>query len=284
MYMHLAAKQKIIKILFIGILLLWALAVFTCGPQTSGADARSADTRTTAGDDEMDETLTTVNEPRWITADVGLRLRSGPGADFDTLVVIPYAEEVKLLQSKSEVLTIDGVQGEWGKVQWKNSEGWVFTGYLSKEEITKLPEFTERFVWKGSRRNDAHYFSIFYPKEGWEVLLDTDHTMLLRRDRTEIQIPTIGVGLGDCSEKVTEITIGKRGDFKVKKHRILTPSGHFIMIFYDNYPEDFGICMQNPEADFSAGDIAVFERIASTVEVITKEQAEEFWAGLEGGE
>lgn len=68
---------------------------------------------------------------RRISADVGLRMRSAPSLEAEKLGVIPYGEQVILLEERGAVVEIAGAKGHWSRVRWKNREGWVFGGFLS---------------------------------------------------------------------------------------------------------------------------------------------------------
>jgi hypothetical protein len=235
--------------------------------------------------DSVKKTDIIVDEPRWIDADVCLKLRSGPGTDYDTLEAIPYAEKVQLLEEEREAVTIGGVKGKWGKVSWNKKEGWVFGGFLSEEEVIALPELSERFVWKGQRINNPNYYSIFYPKEGWKghiTNIESYRRIDLTNGDTHIEIPTRGMGIGDvCKEEVAKIKIGKQINISVRKREI-SINGELFLITYDNYPEDFNICMTNMESSFSAYDLSVFEQMAFTVEVVSEKEYRHYWENFEG--
>jgi hypothetical protein len=75
-----------------------------------------------------------INEPRWITADVGLRIRTGPGLNHEKIGLIPFAEKVVLLEETGTTLTIQGATGKWSKVDWDGTIGWVFGGFLTDDD------------------------------------------------------------------------------------------------------------------------------------------------------
>lgn len=68
---------------------------------------------------------------RRISADVGLRMRSAPSLKAEKLGVIPYGEQVILLEERGAVVEIAGANGRWSRVRWRDREGWVFGGFLS---------------------------------------------------------------------------------------------------------------------------------------------------------
>jgi len=69
---------------------------------------------------------------RWVTADVGLRMREAPDLNSKKITTIPYNEEVIFLEETGDKFTISGVTGKWTKVKWEDKTGWVFGGFLSK--------------------------------------------------------------------------------------------------------------------------------------------------------
>jgi hypothetical protein len=75
-----------------------------------------------------------INEPRWITADVGLRIRTGPGLNHEKIGLIPFADKVILLEETGTTLAIQGATGKWSKVDWDGTIGWVFGGFLTDDD------------------------------------------------------------------------------------------------------------------------------------------------------
>jgi hypothetical protein len=84
-----------------------------------------------------------INEPRWINAQTGLRMRESPDLNAKVIVTIPYGNEVKLSEEQGEEIEISGTAGKWSKIKWMEKEGWVFGGFLSKEN-PKLSKISEK--------------------------------------------------------------------------------------------------------------------------------------------
>jgi hypothetical protein len=82
---------------------------------------------------------------RWISADVGLRMRSEPDLSSKTICVIPYTEKVLVKNEIGDEITLSGKTGKWCRVAWKNKEGWVFGGFLAERPI-QLEETENTFV------------------------------------------------------------------------------------------------------------------------------------------
>jgi len=74
-------------------------------------------------------------QPRWVNATAGLRIRDEANLDGNVIGVIPYAEKIMLLYEEERIETIDNTTGKWSKIRWQEKEGWVFGGFLQKEEI-----------------------------------------------------------------------------------------------------------------------------------------------------
>lgn len=73
-----------------------------------------------------------ANQPGmyWVDASVGLRLRSGPGTDYDKLDLIP----------DKTLLEIREISGEWGKTVYNGKSGWVFLPYVVPALQVSIPE------------------------------------------------------------------------------------------------------------------------------------------------
>jgi hypothetical protein len=73
----------------------------------------------------------------------GLRMRSGPGLDFDKILTVPHGSRVSVLEYREPVMQISGRKGRWTRITWNGKTGWVFGGFLiAKEEgyPARLPE------------------------------------------------------------------------------------------------------------------------------------------------
>jgi cell division protein YceG involved in septum cleavage len=67
----------------------------------------------------------------YIAAKSGLLLRKSPNLNSEKVTIIPFMEEVKVLEKKENVEIIDDVKAKWFKVKYRKSEAWLFSGYLS---------------------------------------------------------------------------------------------------------------------------------------------------------
>lgn len=78
-------------------------------------------------------TEVTVKEPSVcrVTADVGLRVRSGPGTGYDRLALIPYGTELYVTE-----ISADGL---WGRVFYDGCDGWSSLEYMEAASSPELP-------------------------------------------------------------------------------------------------------------------------------------------------
>ncbi len=82
-----------------------------------------------------------VLDTMFVDSDVGLKVRDAPSLTSNRLCGLPYRIPVKVVAIGKEV-SIDGITAPWVEIllpryEWKGDEpeyGWVFGGYLSKEQ------------------------------------------------------------------------------------------------------------------------------------------------------
>ena len=82
------------------------------------------------------------NKKRWVTAEPGLRMRKSPSIKSNRICTIPFEEEVILLEEIGKKITISERTGRWSKVKWKDKTGWVFGGFLTKNDPYKNKKIT----------------------------------------------------------------------------------------------------------------------------------------------
>ncbi len=75
----------------------------------------------------------------------GLSIRNAPKLEAEKIGVIPYREELKLLEVTREQLSITefpgfDFTGNWVKVKYKEIQGFVFSGYISKHTPPLIKE------------------------------------------------------------------------------------------------------------------------------------------------
>jgi hypothetical protein len=87
--------------------------------------------------DKEETVYTGKAQPRWVNATVGLRIRDNANLDSNVIGAIPYGEKVILLHEQDKEEEIDGIMGRWSRIRWQDKEGWVFGGFLQKDEIVR---------------------------------------------------------------------------------------------------------------------------------------------------
>jgi uncharacterized protein YgiM (DUF1202 family) len=108
-----------------------------------------------------------INEPRWVTADVGLNMRDAPNLNAKKIGLIPYGEQVLLVEETGNRITISGATGKWSKITWKGKTGWVFGGFLAVDETTGETsggsgQSADINTWK-TYTNEKYGYSFRYP-------------------------------------------------------------------------------------------------------------------------
>ena len=79
----------------------------------------------------LSATKTPETNTKNVAAFSGLKLRVGPGLDQPVLSVIPYGEQVEIIQNTEESISVEWLEGTWIKVRYGNEEGYVFDGFVT---------------------------------------------------------------------------------------------------------------------------------------------------------
>lgn len=156
------------------------------------------------------DTEITVKEPSVcrVTADVGLRVRSGPGTGFDKLALIPDGTELYVTE-----ISADGL---WGRVFYDGSDGWSSLEYMQATESPTLPAVIYDHYSGGEHISRSGYENIttaaadaaeLISKQGGEVRL------LLTRTPDISASLTIsgGMVLDCCAHGIGTLTINLGG-------------------------------------------------------------------------
>jgi len=167
----------------------------------------------------------------------------------------------------------------------------VFGGFLTEDEIiTDKDVFSERFVWKGGQNQ---YYSIYYPAQGGEASVGTIYggNLELFNDRTLITIPTLGIGFEGEETRIKRVgsycRIGRYGDIKVKKEELYFEDGEvlFSITYEEAGQKKFSMNIRSLKGgNITKNDIFVFDKIADSLEIISKGEAQEYWKSLESEE
>ncbi len=106
----------------------------------------------------------------YVTSPNGLRVRSEPSLSSKTIDALYYGEYV-LVDKVGEKTTIDGITANWIRVKFYDDDefpeanGWVFGGYLSKEQ-PELGKDAFSFIKDYFKRSKKDvYLASFFPEE-----------------------------------------------------------------------------------------------------------------------
>ncbi len=70
----------------------------------------------------------------YVVSPDGSRLRAEPSVESETVAVIPYGARLSMIDHGDGTEEIGGVEGCWIKTEYEGDEGWIFTGYLGRED------------------------------------------------------------------------------------------------------------------------------------------------------
>ena len=74
-----------------------------------------------------------------VKAQGGLVMRQAPDPGSPKVTLVPYGDEVEVIDEQATAVVISGVSGKWTKVTWNGNTAWVFGGFL-KERETNSPD------------------------------------------------------------------------------------------------------------------------------------------------
>jgi uncharacterized protein YgiM (DUF1202 family) len=78
--------------------------------------------------------ITTSNdiEKARVNAKSGLKIRETPNLTSNIITTVPYYEYLKILDKTSNPDYIDGVSGNWYKVEYQNTVGYAWSIYIDE--------------------------------------------------------------------------------------------------------------------------------------------------------
>lgn len=71
---------------------------------------------------------------RYVIERQGVNHHNKPELSSGKITRIPYATKVKFIWEQPNTISISGKKGKWTKVEYNNRFGWVFGGFLSKDQ------------------------------------------------------------------------------------------------------------------------------------------------------
>ena len=154
-------------------------------------------------------------EVMYVTAIDGLRVRSEPSLTAKKIDTLSFGEYV-LVAKKGELVTIDGITAPWVKVafgdesekSYRDKNGWVFGGYLSKNEqnLGNAGEFIKSYL----KRSKKHFFySPYFPSERGTVYLRNEGDWEKVRSQKDVSYTCC---LGNLCQGDNSGSLPKRGE------------------------------------------------------------------------
>ena len=94
-----------------------------------------------------------TGQKAWVLAKSGLNVRERAGTGYAKTGKLKYGAEVRVLDARGEKLEIEGIPGDWVKVEIGELKGYVFDGFLSvfpppasSEEYPPVKEWLSDFA------------------------------------------------------------------------------------------------------------------------------------------
>ncbi|MDR0475321.1 MAG: SH3 domain-containing protein [Treponema sp.] len=75
-----------------------------------------------------------VKEIMYVNSIEGLRVRKGPGIEYDRIFLLEDKEKIHVLKKDENEYIIDGITGNWFLIKTDIISGWVFSGFLINEK------------------------------------------------------------------------------------------------------------------------------------------------------
>lgn len=93
-------------------------------------------------------------EPYFVKTEKGLNMRTQPNLKARVIITIPLGARLDIPDSGEEQTEINGVQGKWLKADYGKLSGWVFSGFLQKDHVPNLPDYSDSLRSKYCGEND----------------------------------------------------------------------------------------------------------------------------------
>ena len=80
-----------------------------------------------------------------VKAQGGLVMRQAPDPGSPKVTLVPYGDEVEVIEEQATAVVISGVSGKWTKVTWNGNTAWVFGGFLKEKEINSPDSAIDKY-------------------------------------------------------------------------------------------------------------------------------------------
>ena|ERR1700756_3786382 len=106
------------------ILIAVGIYMFTCNSNSSSHSDKPTPTNTATYSNGVTATVISTS---------GLNLRDEPNSNATVLTSVPYNSTVSILDKGGLSETISGQTANWYKVEYNNTTGWLWSGYLKQD-------------------------------------------------------------------------------------------------------------------------------------------------------
>ena len=98
-----------------------------------------------------------IKQTYFVNADSGLKIRLEPNQKSNSIQTIFNGEEVLVLEESKDKMLIDRIESNWVKIQYQEKIGWVFKGFLSKQN-----PFVGKYEMENPEYGKCSYSEYFY--------------------------------------------------------------------------------------------------------------------------
>lgn len=72
------------------------------------------------------------NSKPFVTAKSGLKIRKEPNANSEIITTAKYNDEINIIEKDAKTDFVNGENGKWYKVEYKNQEGYAWSKFISE--------------------------------------------------------------------------------------------------------------------------------------------------------
>jgi len=91
-----------------------------------------------------------IKKTLMVKAQAGLVMRQAPDSNSPKVTLVPYGEDVEVIEEQAAAVEISGISGKWTKVTWNGNTAWVFGGFLKEREINTPDSAIDRYYKMGT--------------------------------------------------------------------------------------------------------------------------------------
>jgi hypothetical protein len=185
-------------------------------------------------DNQLYEYNTPDVSKSWVIALDGINLYSGPNINDQIICNIPFRESVDVLGEVGNQIVFDNAKSKLVFIKYGDNWGYVFGANLS--ETNSLSALLGNTF-------SATYFSISYPRIGWNIISKGNLLRLDRSNSIHIEIPSIAMGPSERpGAELSKGSFGRNNNIIVNCLTYYIPNKSIPSEVY-YYTEDFKFTM-----------------------------------------